>query len=400
MTITEMRNKRKKLIETMDSFLETHQKDGSLSAEDDAVYQGMEDEINTLTNDIHRMERREAIEAELEKPIAKPLTGKPMNGSAADEDEETGVKAKAYKKSFWNAMRQKNIRPEVLNALQEGTDSEGGYLVPAEFEHTLVEALEEENIFRKLAHIINTASGDRKIPVVATKGTASWVDEEGQITESDDAFTQVSIGAYKLGTLIKVSNELLHDSVFDLEAYISKEFARRIGTKEEDSFFNGDGDGKPVGIFNGTGGAQVGVTTASTSAITADEIIDLFYSLGAPYRKKAVWVVNDATVKSIRKLKDGNGNYLWQPALTADTPDTLLGRPVYTSTAVPTIASGAKVIAFGDFNYYWIADRQGRVFKKLSELYATTDQTGFVATQRVDGKLILPEAIKVLQMKA
>ena len=400
MTISEMRNKRKKLIETMDSFLETHQKDGSLSAEDDAVYNGMEREINTLTNDIHRMERRAEIEAELEKPVSKPLTGKPMSNSPAEDDEQTGVKAKAYKKSFWNAMREKHIRPEVLNALQEGTDSEGGYLVPDEFEHTLVEALEEENIFRKLAHVINTASGDRKIPVVATKGTASWVDEEGSITESDDSFTQVSIGAYKLGTLIKVSNELLHDSVFDLEKYISKEFARRIGTKEEDSFFNGDGDGKPVGIFHTTGGAQVGVTAASTSAITADEIIDLFYSLGAPYRKKAVWVVNDATVKSIRKLKDGNGNYLWQPALTSDTPDTLLGRPVYTSSAVPTIASGAKVIAFGDFNYYWIADRQGRVFKKLSELYATTDQTGFVATQRVDGKLILPEAIKVLQMKA
>lgn len=400
MTITEMRDKRKKLIETMDSFLDTHQKDGSLSAEDDAVYNGMEREINTLTNDIHRMERRAEIEAELEKPVSKPLTGKPMSNSPAENDEQTGVKAKAYKKSFWNAMREKHIRPEVLNALQEGTDSEGGYLVPDEFEHTLVEALEEENIFRKLAHVINTASGDRKIPVVATKGTASWVDEEGSITESDDSFTQVSIGAYKLGTLIKVSNELLHDSVFDLEKYISKEFARRIGTKEEDSFFNGDGDGKPVGIFHTTGGAQVGVTAASTSAITADEIIDLFYSLGAPYRKKAVWVVNDATVKSIRKLKDGNGNYLWQPALTSDTPDTLLGRPVYTSSAVPTIASGKKVIAFGDFNYYWIADRQGRVFKKLSELYATTDQTGFVATQRVDGKLILPEAIKVLQMKA
>ena len=400
MTITEMRDKRKKLIETMDSFLDTHQKDGSLSAEDDAVYNGMEREINTLTNDIHRMERRAEIEAELEKPVSKPLTGKPMSNSPAEDDEQTGVKAKAYKKSFWNAMREKHIRPEVLNALQEGTDSEGGYLVPDEFEHTLVEALEEENIFRKLAHVINTDSGDRKIPVVATKGTASWVDEEGSITESDDSFTQVSIGAYKLGTLIKVSNELLHDSVFDLEKYISKEFARRIGTKEEDSFFNGDGDGKPVGIFHTTGGAQVGVTTASTSAITADEIIDLFYSLGAPYRKKAVWVVNDATVKSIRKLKDGNGNYLWQPALTSDTPDTLLGRPVYTSSAVPTIASGKKVIAFGDFNYYWIADRQGRVFKKLSELYATTDQTGFVATQRVDGKLILPEAIKVLQMKA
>lgn len=398
MNITEMRNKRKKLIETMDGFLETHQHDGSLSAEDDATYREMENTINTLTSDIHRMERRAEIEAELEKPIGKPITEKPAAGMNAEN--EAKIRKKEYNKSFWNVMRKKLVNPEVMNALQEGTDSEGGYLVPDEFEHTLVEALESENIFRKLAHIINTSSGDRKIPVVASKGTASWVDEEGSITESDDAFGQVSIGAYKLGTLIKVSNELLNDSVFDLEAYIAKEFGRRIGAKEEDAFFNGNGSGKPTGIFDSTAGAQVGITTASISAITADEIIDLFYSLGAPYRKNAVWVLNDATVKAVRKLKDGNGNYLWQPALTSGTPDMLLGRPVYTSNCVPTIASGAKVIAFGDFSYYWIADRQGRVFKKLNELYAATDQTGFVATQRVDGKLILPEAIKVLQMKA
>ena len=197
-----------------------------------------------------------------------------------------------------------------------------------------------------------------------------------------------------------MSNELLNDSVFNLEQYISKEFARRIGTKEEDAFFNGDGAGKPTGILNTTGGAEIGVTASSATAITADEIIDLFYALNAPYRKNAVWVLNDATVKAVRKLKDGNGNYLWQPALTANTPDMLLGRPVFTSSYVPTVAAGAKVIAFGDFKYYWIADRQGRNFKKLSELYATTDQTGFVATQRVDGKLILPEAIKVLKMHA
>lgn len=398
MNITEMRNKRKKLIETMDGFLETHQHDGSLSAEDDATYREMENTINTLTSDIHRMERRAEIEAELEKPVGKPITEKPAAGMNAEN--EVKIRKKEYNKSFWNVMRKKLVNPEVMNALQEGTDSEGGYLVPDEFEHTLVEALESENIFRKLAHIINTSSGDRKIPVVASKGTASWVDEEGSITESDDAFGQVSIGAYKLGTLIKVSNELLNDSVFDLEAYIAKEFGRRIGAKEEDAFFNGNGSGKPTGIFDSTAGAQVGITTASISAITADEIIDLFYSLGAPYRKNAVWVLNDATVKAVRKLKDGNGNYLWQPALTSGTPDMLLGRPVYTSNCVPTIASGAKVIAFGDFSYYWIADRQGRVFKKLNELYAATDQTGFVATQRVDGKLILPEAIKVLQMKA
>ena len=399
MTVTELIENRNKAWNAAKAFVETRRdKDGILSEEDAKTYSEMEQKVKNYSAEIDRMQAMEAMERDLALPTSAPITAKPMNG--ASDEEETGVKSKAYRKSFWNAMRQKVVRPEVMNALQVGTDSEGGYLVPDEFEHTLVEALQEENIFRKLAHIIQTASGDRKIPVVASKGTASWVDEEGSITESDDSFGQVSIGAYKLGTLIKVSNELLNDSVFPLEGYISKEFARRIGAKEEDSFFNGDGDGKPVGIFHSTGGAQVGVTAASTSAITADEIIDLFYSLGAPYRKKAVWVLNDATVKSIRKLKDGNGNYLWQPALTADTPDTLLGRPVYTSTSVPTIASGAKVIAFGDFSFYWIADRQGRIFKKLSELYATTDQTGFVATQRVDGKLILPEAIKVLQMKA
>ena len=400
MTILELIENRNKAWEAAKAFVDTKRdKDGILSAEDAKTYAEMEQKVKNLSAEIERMQAMDAMERELAKPTSTPITGKPMKAAGA-EDEQTGVKAKTYQKNFWNAMRQKDPMPEVMNALQVGTDSEGGYLVPDEFEHTLVEALEEENIFRKLAHTITTSSGERKIPVVATKGTASWVDEEGQIQESDDAFSQVSIGAYKLGTLIKVSNELLHDSVFNLEQYISKEFARRIGTKEEDAFFNGDGDGKPTGIFNSTGGAQVGVTAASTSAITADEVIDLFYSLGAPYRKKAVWVLNDATVKSIRKLKDGNGNYLWQPALTSGTPDMLLGRPVYTSSAVPTIAAGAKVLAFGDFGYYWIADRQGRVFKKLSELYAVTDQTGFVATQRVDGKLILAEAIKVLQMKA
>ena len=182
--------------------------------------------------------------------------------------------------------------------------------------------------------------------------------------------------------------------------FISKEFGRRCGAKEEDAFFNGDGSGKPTGVLDGTYGAEVGVTAASATAITADEVIDLFYSLKAPYRKRAVWILNDSTVKAIRKLKDGNGQYLWQPSLTAGTPDTILGRPVYTSAYVPSIAAGKKTIIFGDLSYYWVADRQGRTFKKLSELYATTDQTGFMATQRVDGKLILREAVKVLVQKA
>jgi len=396
--ILELREKRAKAWDAAKAFLDSKRgEDGLLSAEDVAVYEKMEADVVNLGKEIDRLERQQALDAELNKPVNTPITGRP---SQPNPEDKTGRASDEYKRAFWNAMRSKAAGYEVLNALQVGTDSEGGYLVPDEFERTLVEALEEENIFRGMAKIIQTASGDRKIPVVASKGTASWVDEEGAIPESDDAFGQVSIGAYKLATMIKVSEELLNDSVFNLESYIAREFARRIGAKEEESFFIGDGTGKPTGIFNATGGAELGVTAASATAITVDEIMDLFYSLKSPYRKNAVFVMNDSTVKAIRKLKDGNGQYLWQPSLTAGQPDTILNRPVKTSAYVPAIAAGAKVIAFGDFGYYWVADRQGRSFQRLNELFAATGQVGFKATQRVDGKLILPEAIKVLQMKA
>ncbi|WP_027107899.1 phage major capsid protein [Lacticigenium naphthae] len=399
--ILELREKRAKSWEAAKAFLDTKRgTDGIVSAEDTATYEKMEADVVALGKEIDRLEKQEALDRELSKPLNTPLTGKPIFQGV----ESKGGRASAeYQKAFWNAMKTRSgegLDPVIKNALQIGTDTEGGYLVPDEFERTLIEALDEENIFRKLANVISTSSGDRKIPVVASKGTASWIDEEGAIPESDDSFGQVSIGAYKLGTMIKVSEELLNDSVFNLENYIAREFARRIGNKEEDAFFTGDGSGKPTGILAATGGAQIGVTAASATAISIDEILDLFYSLKSPYRNKSVFVMNDATIKAIRKLKDGQGQYIWQPSLQAGTPDTILNRPVYTSSYVPTIAASAKSIIFGDFGYYWVADRQGRVFKRLNELYAATGQVGFVATQRVDGKLILPEAIKVLQQKA
>jgi len=396
--IQELREKRAKAWDAAKAFLDTKRgTDGLLATEDVATYDKMEADVVNLGKEIDRLERQVALDAELNKPTADPLTSKP---AANGMDAKSGRASDEYKKAFWNIMRAKNPRYDVVNALQIGTDSEGGYLAPDEFERTLVTALEEENIFRKLAKVIQTSSGDRKIPVVTTHGSASWLDEEELIPESDEAFGQTSIGAFKLGTFIKVSDELLNDSVFDLQSYITSEFARRIGHKEEDAFFVGDAAGKPTGIFHTTGGAQIGVTAAGSTALTVDEVIDLFYSLKSPYRRNAVFVMNDATVKAIRKLKDGQGQYLWQPAMTANTPDSILNRPVYTSAYVPTIAAGAKSIAFGDFGYYWIADRQGRSFKRLNELFATTGQIGFMATQRVDGKLILPEAIKVLQQKA
>ena len=200
-------------------------------------------------------------------------------------------------------------------------------------------------------------------------------------------------------TRIKVSEELLNDSAFDLEGYFVSEFGRRIGNKEEEAFFTGNGSGKPTGILDGTAGADVGVTTTSASAITADEIIDLFYSLNVPYRKDAIWILNDSTLKAVRKLKDGTGQYLWQPALHEGSFDTLLGKRIFVSPYMPEIASGAKTVAFGDFKFYWIGDRQGITFRRLNELYAENGQVGFIASKRVDGKLILPEAIKVLKQK-
>ncbi len=395
--ILELREKRAKAWETAKNFLDSRRgENGLVSDEDNATYEKMETEVVNLGKEIDRLEKQAAIDLELSKATSAPLLEKPQTD---EKSRKTGRASNEYRNAFWQVMRSK-AGFEVKNALQVGTDSEGDYLVPDEFEHTLVQALEEENIFRGLATTIQTSSGDRKIPVVATKGEASWVDEEGTIPESDDAFGQVSIGAYKLATMIKVSEELLNDSVFDLENYIAVEFGRRIGNKEEGAFFIGDGVGKPTGVLDATGGGQLGKTTSGATSISFDEIMDLFYSLKSPYRKNATFLMNDSTVKAIRKLKDGNGQYIWQPSMSASTPDMVLNRPILTSTYMPEIAAGNKTVVFGDFKYYWIADRQGRSFKRLNELFAVTGQVGFVATQRVDGKLILSEAVKYLQQKA
>lgn len=391
-----LREKRAKAWDAAKAFLDTHRgNDGTLSAEDGQTYDRMEADVVNLGKEIERLERQEAMDAELNKATSNPLLNKP---TSPDNRARNPRATDEYQKSFWNVMRNKSVSHEVMNALQIGTDSEGGYLAPDEYQRTLVQALEEENIFRKLAHVISTSSGERKIPVVSSKGTASWIDEEAAYPESDDAFGLVSIGAHKLATMIKVSEELLNDSVFDVPAYIAGEFARRIGAAEEAAFFTGDGSSKPTGILAATGGADLGVTAAAADKITADELIDLFYSLRAPYRRKAVWLLNDSTVKAIRKLKNSNGDYLWQPSLTAGTPDTILNRPVYTSSCMPVLGADNKAIAFGDMSYYWIADRQGRSFKRLNELYAANGQVGFMSSERVDGKLVLAEAVKTLKM--
>ena len=393
--IKELREKRATVWEQAKKFLDEHRKDsGLISPEDNAVYEKMEEEVVSLGKEVERLERQEMVDRELSAAICAPLTTRPEKTT----EQKTGRASDAYKSAFWGAMRNRTSQ-SAQNSLQIGQDSEGGYLVPDEYELQLIKALEETNVMRRLCHVISTSHGDRKIPVVASHGSAAWMDEEAAFNESDDAFGQVTLSAYKVGTMLKISDELLNDSFFNLESYVATEFARRIGTAEEEGFLTGDGSSKPTGLLHSTGGAQVGVTAASATAITMDEVIDLYYSLKAPYRKNAEFVINDATIKAIRKLKDGQGQYLWQPSVTAGTPDTILNRPMFTSQFMPTAAAGTKSILFGDYSYYWIADRQGTTFKRLNELYAANGQVGFLAWKRLDGKLILPEAVKVLKQK-
>lgn len=388
MTIKDLIEKRAKVWETAKNFVETHEdKNGVLSEEDTATYNKMEKEIEDLTAAIDRQQRAERREAELAKPVNSPITGKPFMGDS--KEMKTGRASDAYKDAMLSAMRS-NFR-NVSNVLQEGVDADGGYLVPEEYDRRLIDVLDGENIMRSLATKITTA-GQHKINIAATKPAAAWIEEGGTLSFGDATFDQIYLDAYKLHVAIKVTEELLYDNAFGLENYIITQFGKALANAEEDAFLNGNGTGKPTGIFAATGGGQIAATL--TAAIKSDDLIDLVYGLKRPYRKNASFIMNDATLASIRKLKDNNGAYIWQPSYKEGEPDRVLGYAVHTSAFAPTNA-----IAFGDYSYYNIGDRGSRSFAELRELFAGNGMVGYVAKERVDGKLILPEAVQILKLK-
>ena len=390
MRVQELIEKRAKVWETAKNFVDTHEdKNGNLSAEDKETYSRMEAEIEELTNSIDRQQRAERREQELSKPVNSPITGKPYKDEPQGEV-KTGRASDEYKKAMLTALRS-NFR-QVSNVLQEGVDADGGYLVPEEYDHRLIDVLTEENIMRGIATKITT-SGEHKINIAATKPAAAWIEEGGALSFGDATFDQKILDAHKLHVAIKITEELLYDNAFGLENYIITEFGKALANAEEDAFLNGDGVGKPTGIFDKTkGGESIGTLTA---ALKSDDILDLIYKLKRPYRKNASFIMNDATLAQIRKLKDNNGQYLWQPSYQANEPDKILGYNIRTSAFAPTDA-----IAFGDYKYYNIGDRGSRSFKQLNELFAGNGMIGYVAKERVDGLLILPEAVKILGLKS
>lgn len=391
MTITQLRDQRAKAWNKAKTFLDEHRdKNGMLSASDTKTYETLENAVFELSKALEREERVAALDAEMARPTNSPVLMNPGTG----RDYATGRASKVYEDSMLTALRT-NFR-QVSDVLSTEPGS-GGVLIPEEWDRRLIEKLEEENIIRRLATTIKT-SGERKINVASSKPAASWIEENGALQFSDPQFSQVILDAYKLSVAVKVSEELLADNAYDLASFLIRSFGQAIAATEEEAFIIGDGNNKPTGILHPTLGGQVGVTAASATEITLDEICDLIYKLRRPYRAKAAFITSDSTLAAIRKLKDGVGQYIWQPALTSGEPDRLLGFPIFSSAYVPAIAAGQPVLAFGDFSSYCIADRGSRTFAKLNERYAEYGQIAFVCKSRVDGRLILPEAVQILKM--
>lgn len=400
MTIKELFAKRANLWENAKDFLNTHQdENGLMSAEDAATYDKMEADIQDYTAQIERMERQAKIDAQMSAWNGSPLIGAPGAGTRQPEA-RTGIASDNYAEDYNCYLRGRAL---VHNVMSEGVDANGGYLVPTEFERQIVTALDENNVIRSVANVIKTAA-ERKIPVAASHVAAQWTAENGAYTESNPTFAQKAIDAYKETALAKVSIELLQDSMFSVEAYLANEFGRAFGILEEEAFCVGTGTGQPTGIFNAYDndapvGGEINVITGTSGAVKGDDLISLVYALKAPYRKNAKFLMKDSSVAEIRKLKDGNGVYMWQPSLQAGQPDKLLGYDLLTSAYAPEIAANALPVAFGDFHSYWISDRSGITIQRLNELYSANGQVGFIATKRCDGKTILHEGIQLLKVK-
>lgn len=400
--ITALKERRGAIIKEMRSLLDTAADEKrDLSADEQKKYDDLEKDVDQLGSQIQQYEKLERFEDEARKSRdanyrPDPVTGKEHKGDFRSRED--------YREAFFNgyARRGKNgMDPQHTNALQVGTDSEGGYIVPEEFETEIIRLLDLGNPIRQAANVIRTRS-DRNVPVETDDGNFGWIAEEGAYGTDDPAFGRVVLGAYKEGGIVKVSEELLQDAFFDLPAYLTELASRRYNNLEDAAFGNGDGSGKPTGLFATASVAGVNLSgfqgaVSASAAITGNDLIDTFHTLKRAYRMVATWVTSDTLVKMIRKLKDSDGQYIWQPGLTSEQPDRILGRPVIVTEGFPTVAPAAKSIMFGDLSQYYIVDRLGMTMKRLNELYAANGQIGFQFTKRIDAKLVDPKAFVYFQ---
>lgn len=311
----------------------------------------------------------------------------------------TGISGADYQRELISAIRD-NFRNAVTNTyLREGSDVNGGYTLSSEMDSQIISKLEGANIMRQLARVITTAS-EHKITVVASKPAATWTAEGEALQFSNETFGQVVLSAYKLSVGLKISNDLLQDSYYPLEQHIIDECSAALANSEEQAFLLGTGGNQPTGLLTSISTVADASITTTGAEISADDIIALEYSLSRPYRKSAVFITSDSAMAQIRRLKDADSRFIFEPSLQENEPSRILGYPIYTSQFMPPARSGAIALIFGDISAaYTIADRGNRSIQPLRELFAVEDISAFILRERIDGKLINPDAVRVLTVK-
>jgi len=295
------------------------------------------------------------------------------------------LNTRIYNQAFWSKMRGTLINHDDL---KEG-QIDGGYQLPNDSLDKFYKALERDNLFRRLATVLSLTNLEGTVHATTSTGSAGVVEEGNLIPEDGDKFTQFPVRSYKIASIAKLKESFVSDNNFNLEKYLTTDFARRFGRAEEDLFINGNGTTEPTGILS----VSESINAKATNTLSYDEIVELYFSIEAEYRKDAVFIMNDETAFYLRTLKDDDGNYLWN-----SNNDTIFGKEVITSPYMPSIESGKRPIIIGDLSFYWVIERKPLAIQVLSELYKNQGQVGFIGYERVDGKLIRPEAVKTIKM--
>lgn len=398
--------------------------DRDFTEEERQAYERAEGELDDLGARIEREENHARRQAEFERVERDGLEGIGRESEDLQEQREqagpTGTES--YERAFRSWLRGgiKSLSNDEQRTLQVGwnevegraagvgTNSAGGYTVPPAFRNRIVERLRLITAVRDVATVITTDTG-ASLPwptVDDTTNIGAILAENTQVSEQDVVFGQASIGAYMYTSkLIRVSFQLLNDAAFDVEGFLARILATRIGRIQNQHFTTGTGTGQPLGLV--TGGA-VGVTapTGNTTGLTAtgglDALFDLIESLDPAYASGNLqWMLPQAGRGILRKLRDGQNRPLWEPSLQVGLPDSFLGYGIKLNNDMPALAANSKSIAFGDFEEgYLVRDVNDFFLLQLNERYADYLQTGFVGFQRSDGTVQNTNSYKLLQQSA
>ncbi|MFB8035879.1 phage major capsid protein [Streptomyces sp. NPDC056004] len=363
-----------------------------LSAEEEQTYQRLNtdlDAIDARAKDLADAEQRAAdADAAFSKLLARPAEPTAHRADDPSEQLRSWLTGKSGSRAF--EVRPGADTPRDMRALSKLTPGAGGNTVPISFYNQLVQhMIETSGVLQAGPTVLRTASGEQmQIPkTTAHSASAGIVAEAGTLAPNEPTFGQVPLDAYKYGFLLQTSHELVNDTGVDLAGYLSMQAGRALGNGFGAHLVTGTGTNQPNGVLTAATLGVTGATTAAAGAFTADELIDLSYSIISPYRSSTScgWLMRDATVAKVRKLKDQQGQYLWQPSIQVGAPDTLLGKPLHTDPNMPAVALGAKSVLFGDFSTYFVRQVETIRFERSDDFAFNTDLITYRAILRGDG---------------